>query len=217
MWQFRESVEGISQACESLEIPVVGGNVSFYNETDGDDIHPTPVVGMLGLADPMPVSPPRLSRAGEGMEVWEIGPAPTSNLAGSTAQRVLHNELTGRPTLPDAETAGRVIHLAAELAHLVPILHDVSDGGRLVAVAEICIASEVGATLQAAESSVLFSEDPHRFIAVFEPGTVELPADISRRVGTIEGDSLALAGSVPIDIGTLIETHRNAIPRLMAG
>jgi phosphoribosylformylglycinamidine synthase len=217
MWQFRESVEGISQACESLEIPVVGGNVSFYNETDGDDIHPTPVVGMLGLADPMPASPPRLSRAAVGMEIWEVGPAPTTNLAGSAAQRVLHGELTGKPTLPDAATAQRVIHLAAELAHLVPVLHDVSDGGRLVAVAEICIASEVGATVQAAESSVLLSEDPHRFIVVFEPGTVELPTDISRRVGIVGGESLVLAGSEPIDIGVLIETHRNAIPRLMAG
>ena len=217
MWQFRESVEGISQACEALEIPVVGGNVSFYNETDGDDIHPTPVVGMLGLADPMPESPPRLSRAGDGMEVWEIGPAPTSNLAGSAAQRVLHGELTGKPSLPDAATAQRVIRMATELAHLVPVLHDVSDGGRLVAVTEICIASGVGATLQAAESSVLFSEDPHRFIAVFEPGTVELPTDISRRVGIIGGDTLVLAGSEPIDIAVLVETHRNAIPRMMAG
>jgi phosphoribosylformylglycinamidine synthase len=217
MWQFRESVEGISQACESLEIPVVGGNVSFYNETDGVDINPTPVVGLLGLADPMPASPPRLSRAAVGMEIWEVGPAPTTNLAGSAAQRVIHGELTGKPSLPDAATAKRVIRMAAELAHLVPVLHDVSDGGRVVAVAEICIASGVGATLQAAESSVLFSEDPHRFIAVFEPGTVELPTDIGRRVGIIGGDSLVLAGSEPIDIGALIETHRNAIPRLMAG
>ncbi|HVR77106.1 MAG TPA: phosphoribosylformylglycinamidine synthase subunit PurL [Acidimicrobiia bacterium] len=217
MWQFRESVEGISQACESLEIPVVGGNVSFYNETDGVDINPTPVVGLLGLADPMPASPPRLSRAAIGMEIWEVGPAPTTNLAGSAAQRVLHSELTGKPSLPDAATAQRVIDLAAELAHLVPVLHDVSDGGRVVAVAEICMASGVGATLQAAESSVLFSEDPHRFIAVFEPGTIELPTDLSRRVGIIGGDSLVLTGSEPIDVGVLIETHRNAIPRLMAG
>ena len=65
MWQFKESVEGISAACEALGIPVVGGNVSFYNETDGIDIHPTPVVGLLGLADPMPKNPaPTLPRRG---------------------------------------------------------------------------------------------------------------------------------------------------------
>ncbi|MGB8362675.1 MAG: phosphoribosylformylglycinamidine synthase subunit PurL, partial [Acidimicrobiia bacterium] len=104
MWQFKESVEGLSTACEALGIPVVGGNVSFYNETDDVDIHPTPVVGLLGLADPMPADPPRLGRAEAGMEIWEVGPPPTSNLAGSAAQR-LSDELVGLPTAPDPETA----------------------------------------------------------------------------------------------------------------
>jgi phosphoribosylformylglycinamidine synthase len=113
--------------------------------------------------------------------------------------------------------AGKVIGLAAELAHRVPVLHDVSDGGRAVAVAEICIASGIGATVPGSESGELFSEDPHRFIAVFEPGTVDLPADMSRKVGTIGGDTFVIGGSEPIDLGVLVETHRNAIPRRMAG
>ena len=146
MWQFRESVEGISAACEALGIPVVGGNVSFYNETDGVDIHPTPVVGLLGLAEPMPVTPPRLSRAKEGMEIWEIGPQPSGNLSGSAAQRVIHDELTGRPTSPNPDAAVQVVALAAGLAHRVPVLHDISDGGLAVAIAEVCIASKSGPT-----------------------------------------------------------------------
>ena len=116
MWQFRESVEGISEACEALGIPVVGGNVSFYNETDGRDINPTPVVGLLGLADPMPANPPRLSRAEPGMEVWELGPPAGPNLAGSAVQRLL-GDLAGNPTVPDPETARRVIDLTVALAH----------------------------------------------------------------------------------------------------
>jgi phosphoribosylformylglycinamidine synthase len=217
MWQFVESVEGISEACESLGRPVVGGNVSFYNETDGGDIHPTPVIGLLGLADPMPQAPPRLSNARNGMEVWEVGPCPSSNLAGSAVQRVLHDELTGRPSSPAPEIARRVIGIAAELAHRVPVLHDVSDGGRAVAVAEICIASGVGATILGSGSGELFSEDPHRFIAVFEAGSVDMPLDISRRVGTIGGDGLVFGESEPIALDVLVETHRNAIPRRMAG
>ncbi len=217
MWQFRESVEGISEACEDLGIPVVGGNVSFYNETEGEDIHPSPVVGLLGLADPMPVSPPRLSRAVAGMEIWEIGPAPTSNLAGSAAQRVLHDQLTGRPTMPDPDTARRVIDLAAQLAHRVPVLHDISDGGLAVAVAEVCIESGVGANLVSVGTEEMFSEDPHRFIAVFEPGAIELPEDLARMVGTMAGDSLALGHSSPIEVDTLRSTWGNAIPRRMAG
>jgi len=216
MWQFRESVEGISEACEALGIPVVGGNVSFYNETDGVDIHPTPVVGMLGLADPMPNPPPQLSRAVEGMEIWEIGPAPSANLAGSAAQRVMHGTLTGRPTTPDPETAKRVIATAAELAHSVPVLHDISDGGLAVAVAEICIAAGVGATIVDSDTDLLFTEDPHRFVAVFEPGYVDLPDGIGRRVGTMGGETLILGQSEPIPLDLVAGTYRNAIPRRMA-
>jgi len=216
MWQFRESVEGISEACEALGIPVIGGNVSFYNETDGVDIHPTPVVGLLGLADPMPETPPRLSRAVAGMEIWEIGPPPTGNLAGSSVQRIIHHSMTGRPTPPDPDSAIRVVQLAAELAHTVPVLHDLSDGGLAVAVAEICIASGVGATLIETDGDLLFCEDPHRFVAVFAPGTLPSAPELGRMVGTMGGDDLVLGASVPIGVAELTETHRQAIPRRMA-
>jgi phosphoribosylformylglycinamidine synthase len=217
MWQLRESVEGISEACEALGIPVIGGNVSFYNETDGVDIHPTPVVGLLGLADPMPERPPRLDRAGEEMQIWEIGPPPTGNMAGSASQRVINDELTGMPTPPDPGAALTVIDLVASLAHLVPVLHDISDGGLAVAVAEICIASGVGATVTTDDPGILFCEDPHRLIAVFEPGAVDLPSDLARRIGAMGGTSLTMGGAAPILLETLIETHRNAIPSRMAG
>ncbi|MGH8953193.1 MAG: phosphoribosylformylglycinamidine synthase subunit PurL [Acidimicrobiia bacterium] len=216
MWQFRESVEGISEACEALGIPVIGGNVSFYNETDGVDIHPTPVVGLLGLADPMPETPPRLSRAVAGMEIWEIGPPPTRDLAGSSVQRIIHRSLTGRPTPPDPDSALRVVKLAAELAHTVPVLHDISDGGLAVAVAEICIASGIGATLMEMDRDQLFCEDPHRFVAMFEPGTFPIAPELGRIVGRIGGDDLVLGGSTPIDVAELAEAHRQAIPRRMA-
>ena len=217
MWQFKESVEGISAACEALGIPVVGGNVSFYNETDGIDIHPTPVVGLLGLADPMPDTPPRLSRAAAGMEIWEIGPEPTANLSGSAAQRVINRELTGKPTSPDPGAARRVVALAADLAHRVPVLHDISDGGLAVAVAEMCIASQIGATITEGDIGRLFSEDPHRLIAVMPPHAVDLPADLSRKVGTVGGDALDIAGSHPVEIRALTEVFEGAIPRRMAG
>jgi phosphoribosylformylglycinamidine synthase len=217
MWQFRESVDGISEACEALGIPVIGGNVSFYNETDGVDIHPTPVVGLLGLADPMPQQPPRLSRAAEGMEIWEIGPAPTGNMAGSAAQRVINDELTGSPTPPDPDAAREVIALSTDLAHVVPVLHDISDGGLAVAVAEFCIVSGVGARLTVDDPVALFCEDPHRVIAVFETGTVDLTAEMARRIGTVGGETLTMGSSGPISLQTLIDVYRNAIPKRMAG
>jgi phosphoribosylformylglycinamidine synthase len=210
MWQFQHAVEGISEACETLGIPVVGGNVSFYNETDGVDIHPTPVVGLLGIADPMPVRPPRLGRAAAGMEIWEIGPPATGNLAGSALQR-LAGELGGRPTAPDPDIAIRVIDLAVELAHEAPVLHDISDGGVAVALAEICIASGVGGEAATAHP---FSEDPHRFLAVIGGGQVELPADLARKIGEIGGDEIVINGGA-VDLSDAADAWRRAIPRAL--
>ena len=212
MWQFKESVEGMSEACEALGIPVVGGNVSFYNETDSVDIHPTPVVGLLGLADPMPSVPPRLSRATEGMEVWVVGPAATGNLAGSSVQR-LFGELGGVPTSPDPAMALRIVELARRLAHEVPVLHDVSDGGLAVALAEICIASGVGANVAVNHP---FSEDPHRFLAVFEPGAIEMADDLARKVGEIGGDEIVINGSA-VDLNVAADRWHGAIERALGG
>ncbi|MFZ0012616.1 MAG: phosphoribosylformylglycinamidine synthase subunit PurL [Acidimicrobiia bacterium] len=208
MWQFEECVEGMSQACEALGVPVVGGNVSFYNETDGIDIHPTPVVGLLGLADPMPVAPPRLDRAEAGMEVWEVGPEPTANLAGSSVQR-LHGPPGGIPTAPDAAAAVEVVDLATRLAHTAPVLHDISDGGVAVALAEICIVSGVGAEV---ETSHPFSEDPHRFLVVAPPGGVDVPG--ARRIGVMGGDSIDIAGS-SLPLTEAADAWTNAIQRAL--
>ena len=210
MWQFRETIEGMSEACETLGIPVVGGNVSFYNETDGVDIHPTPIVGVLGLADPMPTTPPRLERAEPGMEVWVIGPKPTPNLAGTAAQR-LAGRLEGLPTAPDPTAAVVGVNTAVELAHTAPVLHDISDGGLAVALAEICIASEVGA---AVETQHPFSEDPHRFLALAKPG--QLDPGVGDMIGTIGGDTITINGS-SIAVGDAADAWGRAIPTALDG
>jgi hypothetical protein len=85
-----------------------------------------------------------------------------------------------------------------------------------VAVAEICIASGVGATLTI-DAPGIFCEDPHRVVAVFEPGLVQLPSGLARRIGTMGGEAVVLGDSAPIDLATLTDAHRNAIPRRMAG
>jgi phosphoribosylformylglycinamidine synthase subunit PurL len=213
MWQFIETVEGISGACDALGIPVVGGNVSFYNETDGTDIHPTPVVGVLGLADPMPVTPPRLDRARPGMEIWVIGPDPTDNMAGSYVER-LHGPPGGRPTPPDEGSGEEMVELAVDLAHLVPVLHDISDGGLAVAVAEICIASRVGAIIEASDPLTLFNEDPHRLVAVVEAGWD--PPTMARRIGRMWGDRIVL-GDEAVTVSAAAEIWDQAIQRALAG
>jgi phosphoribosylformylglycinamidine synthase len=109
-------------------------------------------------------------------------------MAGSAAQR-LSGELVGLPTAPDPEAATRVVELAARLAHVAPVLHDVSDGGAAVAITEICIACGVGATIR---SEHPFNEDPHRFLVVARPGSVDLPAGLSRLIGMMGGDDIVI-------------------------
>ncbi|CAN5148746.1 phosphoribosylformylglycinamidine synthase subunit PurL [soil metagenome] len=116
MWQFREVVDGISEACEALGIPVIGGNVSFYNETAGLDIYPTPVVGMLGLVEEMSGQVPRLDRASEGMSIWLLGTDWATNLAGSAFEKVTFGHVGGRPSAPDPTAGLAVIAAARRLA-----------------------------------------------------------------------------------------------------
>ena len=185
MWQFTETVEGISQACEALGIPVIGGNVSFYNETNGVDIYPTPIVGMLGLADPMPEAPPRLTAGAMGMDVWLVGSNEATNLAGSSFAKIVNGHLGGRPTEPDPAEGTAIIGLAGYLATqgTVAVLHDISDGGLAIAIAEICIRSGVGARIEYSDWRHLFSEDPHRFIAVAPKDTTETILGAAAEVG----------------------------------
>jgi len=217
MWQFTEAVEGISVACEALEIPVIGGNVSFYNETDGVDIFPTPVVGLLGFCDPMPADPPRMDRAEAGMEIWEIGATATLDFAASAYARVELDHRGGQPVDADLVEGPRVVNLAAAMAHRgAPVLHDISAGGTALAIAEIAIASRVGARLIDLDWRRWLTESPHRFLAVIPPG-FDLRADNvpAARVGVMEGTSLDFGRHGSVSLALAATTWRDAIPRRM--
>jgi phosphoribosylformylglycinamidine (FGAM) synthase-like enzyme len=228
MWQFRETIEGISEACEALGIPVVGGNVSFYNETDGVDIFPTPIVGLVGVADPCPAHPPRLDRAEEGMDLWLAGPVEATSLAGSSFEKVTFGHIGGRPGAPDGTMARSMIRLAARLVsdEISPCLHDISDGGLAVAAAEMAIASGTGVTLDYDHWRHLFSEDPHRFLfaaRLDQRRRVEEAADATgapaTRLGVFGGNGIVFrrgGASAVVDLATATETYRDAIPRRLS-
>lgn len=227
MWQFRETVEGISEACEALGIPVVGGNVSFYNETDGRDIYPTPVVGMLGKVEPVPARLPRLDRAEAGMELWRFGPEWAINLAGSVFELVTFGHVGGRPTSADPTMGRAAVELACRLAAegLAPVLHDVSEGGLAVAVAEVCIASGVGAQLSYTDWRHVFCEDPHRFIAAIRPEDAARVAEMAEevgipaaRIGGFGGEDIGFqrgGARAVVELAAAIAAYRDAIPRRM--
>ncbi len=215
MWQFIEAVEGMAWACDELDVPVVGGNVSFYNQTDGVDIYPAPVVGMLGFCDPMPERPPRLDAAAAGMSIWVVGPDPEHDFAGSAYDRVVNGELRGRPADVDGDLGRRVVSAAATLAFEQPVLHDISTGGLAVALAEIAIRSGVGLHVDDLSPAQLLDETPLRFIIVGEGEELDSFAPV-RKIGRIGGSDLDFgpSGSIPLDEAATI--WRDAIPRRMA-
>jgi phosphoribosylformylglycinamidine synthase subunit PurL len=228
MWQFAEVVEGLSEACEALGLPVIGGNVSFYNESSGDDIHPTPVVGVLGLVDELNGRPPgnALQTGDQVIVIGDVAPA----LGGSEWAAVVHGFDGGVPPEANLELAAALHALVAELVNerAANGVHDVSDGGLAVALAEMAIAGEVGARVDlsfdgctAAEacfsepaSVVLLSVDPERAAEVCgRAAVVGVPA---RVIGTVGGDRLVAGSAFDVGVAEAAETWRNAIPYLMS-
>jgi phosphoribosylformylglycinamidine synthase II len=214
MWQLIESIEGMAAACEELNVPVVGGNVSLYNQTDGIDIYPSPVVGMLGFCDPMPIRPPRLDLAEDGMTVWLVGQDAQGDFAASAYDRIINNNLGGRPIGASAEEARTIINAAVGLAYDSPVLHDVSVGGVAVALAEIAIKSNVGMSIEGVSGPDLFDETPLRFIVICKED--ELPTDARHRgIGSVGGRDLNFGESGSITLIEATDVWRNAIPRHM--
>src|SRR5206468_7281335 len=139
LWQFAEAIEGITLACHALELPVVGGNVSFYNETSGQAILPTPIIGVVGVFDD---SARRATQwfKGPGHRVALLGPEAVS-LGGIEYLWTRHRRLAGPLAPLDFDTERRVQRAvrAAVAAGLVATAHDCSEGGVAVALAESCV------------------------------------------------------------------------------
>lgn len=214
MWQFIEATDGIASACDALDVPVVGGNVSFYNQTDGVDIYPAPVVGMLGFCDPMPIKPPRHDRARDGMNIWIVGQDPQGDFAASAYDRIVNEHLGGRPLDVDGAMARGVISDAVTLAFDMPVLHDLSLGGLAVALAEIAFASNVGFRIDGVAARDLFDETPLRFLAIGSDENLDISAPF-RKIGTMGGQQLDFgsSGSLPLEHAKHIWSE--ALPRRM--
>ncbi|MBP2436928.1 phosphoribosylformylglycinamidine synthase subunit PurL [Microbacterium amylolyticum] len=145
MWQFSETVDGLSDACMELGVPVTGGNVSFYNQTGDTPIHPTPVVGVLGIIDDVSRRiPSGWQDAGEN--IYLLGTT-SAELDGSAWADVVHGHLGGRPPQVDLAAHRRLANLmgAARDEWLVSSAHDLSEGGLALALAEGVMRFGVGA------------------------------------------------------------------------
>jgi phosphoribosylformylglycinamidine synthase len=203
-WQLTESVRGLGDACRALEIPVVGGNVSLYNESEQGPIYPTPVVGIVGeLPDADRAG--RLGFARAGAAIALVGPFAPS-LAGSELARLRGEELPG--TLPAADigavrTAQQAVCEAVR-AGTLDSAHDVAEGGLAVALAECCLAGGVGARVELLEEE-LFGEGAGGFVV---SGDAEaLRALNAREIGTTGGEALRIGELLELSLDQLAQAH----------
>jgi phosphoribosylformylglycinamidine synthase II len=223
MWQFAEAVRGLADGCAALGVPVTGGNVSFYNQTGTVAIHPTPVIGVLGVHDDVRR---RLSIGfgAEGEDIVLLGRT-GEEFGGSAWAHVLHGHLGGRPPAPDLDAERRLAALlaAAAAAGLLSAAHDLSDGGLAVALAESCLRGGAGCAVRLPGDpfTALFSESASRAIVAVRPGAEaafwrlrDAHGVPGETIGTVGGDSLAVDGCFGIPLTELAAVHARTLPAL---
>ena len=225
MWQFSEAVRGIADACRELGTPVTGGNVSFYNETNGRAIYPTPVIGMLGSM-PDPASSVGLSFRAAGDAIVLLGSTQTSDFGGSEYAKTINGTVGGRPPRLDME-AERGLHrvlIEGAARGLFSSAHDCSEGGLAVTVAESALSGGIGFSLEVSEPShgAWFSESPSRAVVSCPQERVEAVRRLadeqgvpSSVLGSVGGDSLRYGTfEVPLDAAT--DVFEGAFRRMLS-
>ncbi|MBU8906390.1 phosphoribosylformylglycinamidine synthase subunit PurL [Desertibacillus haloalkaliphilus] len=170
-WQIEKSTDGMSEACHTLSTPVIGGNVSLYNETNGVAVYPTPVIGMVGLIEDLDhITKQSFKEAGD--LIYLIGET-KAEFGGSELQKLVNSEISGKAPSIDLEDeqAKQAQLLAAIRAGVVESAHDVAEGGLSIALAESIIDGEVGAevTIDGEVVTDLFAESQSRFIVSVKP------------------------------------------------
>ena len=233
MWQFERSVAGLFDACLELGIPVTGGNVSFYNQTGDTAIHPTPVVGVLGVLDDV-AKGVGAGFVGEGQPVVVLG-ATRDELDGGEWAHALHGHLGGVPPQVDlaAEKALADFFVAAVRAGVVTSSHDVSDGGLAVALAESVLRQGVGASIDLAPVcdrdgvdpvTALLSESVARaVVTVADEAALATLVSLAAahgvpvaRVGVTGGSTLKVKDVLELDVEALREAHTGTMRRYFA-
>ncbi|HEY2180466.1 MAG TPA: phosphoribosylformylglycinamidine synthase subunit PurL [Solirubrobacteraceae bacterium] len=221
-WQLTEAVRGLGDACRALEAPIVGGNVSLYNEGATGPIYPTPVVGMVGQM-PDARRAGRLAFARAGDEIALAGPFAPS-LAASELSKLRGEELPdGLPAVDvDAVRAAQVAVRDAVRAGALSCAHDVAEGGLAVALAECCVVGGLGANVELDASSstgdpltALFGEGAGGFVVSGAPAALrELAARVALRpLGTVGGDGLSIRwgpdDALAVALDELAGAHRS--------
>jgi phosphoribosylformylglycinamidine synthase len=238
MWSFSEVIDGMAEACRTFATPVVSGNVSFYNETEGRGILPTPVIGMVGLMeDVRRVITPGFKKEGD---IIALLGTTQDDLANSeyavTAGGITTAEIVAAGIVPELdlnrELAVQQVTIEAAEAGLLSSAHDCADGGLAVALAELCFSSlgkdAIGAEVELkgalSPTALLFSESPSRILISFAPAALESISQIAAAhnapfevLGAVSGTQLKIrfGGNelITAAVADLESTWRNALYR----
>ncbi|WP_246942884.1 phosphoribosylformylglycinamidine synthase subunit PurL [Bacillus pinisoli] len=205
-WQLEKAVDGMSAACSKLNAPVISGNVSLYNETNGTAIYPTPTVGMVGLiTDVDHITTQSFKQAGD--LIYVIGDT-SAEFGGSELQKLTYGRIFGKaPELDlEVEAERQSSLLGAIRAGLVKSAHDVSEGGLGVAFAESLMGTELGATVELTgdPTVMLFSETQSRFVVTVSP---ENQARFEELVSATLVGNVTNDGKLVVSVNEVVSVH----------
>jgi phosphoribosylformylglycinamidine synthase subunit PurL len=218
-WQLTRAVAGLGDACRALGVPVVGGNVSLYNEGGGGPIYPTPVVGMVGeLPDPARCGVLGFAQDGDAVALLAASWFPA--LVGSELAKLRGEALEGELPAPDLGEL-RALHAAVRQGVRSGALrsaHDVAEGGLAVALAECCIAGGRGARIgfgAPADEPLLFGEAPGAFVVSGPREALARFGAAARVLGTVGGEALTLEGVLELPVEHLARAHAGGLADLL--
>lgn len=223
-WELWTSADGIAKACQVLDTPVISGNVSLYNETNGKAIYPTPMIGMVGLVEDLKhITTQDFKRVGD--KIYVVGET-SADFNGSELQKMLLQRIEGRLMDFDlaVEKANQDLVLQAIQTGLVASCHDCSEGGLSVAIAESCFKNELAAQVTFDfEQALLFSETQSRFVLSIQPqhqtAFEYLMGEKAKLVGeVVQGEQLIMnttTGSIVVSVKQAKQLWEDAIECLM--
>jgi phosphoribosylformylglycinamidine synthase subunit PurL len=228
MWQLSESIDGMAEACVGLGLPVIGGNVSLYNESGGHDIDPTPVVGLLGVVESLIAPPPGWSwhvgdsivlvgtRHASGLRTFPLGGTRWATRRGRRGGHVPNFDAATLSSAFDF-VAGEIAEICAGHESDVTAVHDVGGGGLALALAEMVAVTGLGATVDELESHAeLFAEFPGRFVmatndvAAFTTRAQSAGVPVAL-LGTVGGDHLQIGSSIDLSVTDISSRRRDAL------
>jgi len=238
MWQFVLAIEGMKDACEAFQIPIVSGNVSFYNETNGLSIYPTPMLGMVGLIEEADRAMTQWFKQ-EGDDIILLGSS-REDLGGSEYLKVIHSREQGSPPYLSLETEKALHECVLNLIRSgsVQSAHDCSDGGIAVALAECCLSAQdrkLGAVVKLAlgrlrRDAALFGESQSRVLLSARREDRQAVLDQARRlgvpaevIGAVGGDHLVIylgdehstTKTVDVPVSTLRDRWADSLERML--